>query len=117
MLAGFRDSDTTGCCRGTPVLAAWRKAVKTAKWDGAEVIRVLAKDNPKKAGSKSAARFALYRTGMTVEQARKAGVQKGDIVWDALAGDVSISAPTAKAKPKANGKAAQAQQPEALQSA
>ncbi len=53
-----------------------------------------------------------------MEQARKAGVTKGDIVWDQLAGYVSISAPTAKAKPKASGKAAQAQQPqEALQSA
>ncbi len=47
---------------------------------------------------------------MTVEQARGAGVTKGDIVWDALAGYVSISAPTAKAK--AGGKAAQAQQPQ-----
>lgn len=39
-------------------------------------------ENPKRKGSKSAARFALYTNGMTVAEFLKAGGTRGDINWD-----------------------------------
>lgn len=38
--------------------------------------------NPKKPGSASFERFALYREGMTVNEAIAAGVKREDIAWD-----------------------------------
>jgi len=38
--------------------------------------------NPKKPGSASFDRFALYRVGMTVNEAIAAGVKREDIAWD-----------------------------------
>lgn len=46
------------------------------------VITVLSASNPKKAGTASYDRFALYRTGMTVAQALTAGVTRADLDWD-----------------------------------
>lgn len=48
----------------------------------ARVITVLAAENPKKPGSKTYARFALYKNGMTTAQALSAGVRPADIAWD-----------------------------------
>lgn len=39
-------------------------------------------NNPKRAGSAAATRFALYKDGMTIEAALKAGVSSGDISFD-----------------------------------
>jgi hypothetical protein len=39
-------------------------------------------NNPKRAGSSAAARFTLYKEGMTLEQALKAGVRSDDIGFD-----------------------------------
>ncbi len=56
--------------------------------DVSKVVTVLSpynKENPKRKGSKSAKRFALYnrgKKGMTVEAALKAGVRLDDIRWD-----------------------------------
>jgi len=42
-----------------------------------------AKDNnPKRAGSKGAERFAKYKDGMTVEEATKVGITAADLKWD-----------------------------------
>ena len=41
-----------------------------------------ADNNPKRAGSAAAARFALYKDGQTVEAALKAGVRSDDIAFD-----------------------------------
>lgn len=51
--------------------------------DDKRVITVLVKDNPKRPGSKSHARFALYKTGMTVGEFLAAGGTSGDVAWDA----------------------------------
>ena len=40
------------------------------------------KNNPKRAGSKSAERFALYKKNMTIAQALEAGVTAADIAND-----------------------------------
>ena len=39
-------------------------------------------NNPKRAGTESANRFALYKNGMTVKDALDAGVRSADIDWD-----------------------------------
>jgi hypothetical protein len=45
-------------------------------------IRLVVAENPKRVGSASRDRFALYRTGMTVAEATSAGVLPADIRWD-----------------------------------
>lgn len=47
-------------------------------------------NNPKRSGSASAQRFALYKNGMTVKSAREAGVTTADIDWDVKRGFVKI---------------------------
>lgn len=46
-------------------------------------------NNPK--GGKAAARFALYRDGQTVQQAKDAGVAGADLKWDVSKGFVKIT--------------------------
>lgn len=46
------------------------------------VIRLVVEKNPKREGSESATRFALYKTGMTVADFLKAGGRAGDVAWD-----------------------------------
>ena len=57
------------------------------------VIRLRVADNPKRAGSPSHRRFALYRDGMTVGEFLKAGGQRSDIAWDVDKGWISVEAP------------------------
>jgi antitoxin component of MazEF toxin-antitoxin module len=45
-------------------------------------IKLLRPDNPKRPGSKSRARYALYKNGMTGAEAIAAGVLKVDLEWD-----------------------------------
>lgn len=47
--------------------------------------------NPKKPGSASHARFALYREGMTVSEALAAGVTTADVRWDSERGFICLS--------------------------
>jgi len=61
---------------GTP-----RKRVSVAK-DDPRVISYVG-PNPKKAGSASFDRFALYKVGMTVSEFLAAGGTMGDVKWDA----------------------------------
>lgn len=49
-------------------------------------------NNPKREGSKSAERFALYRSNMTVQQALDAGVSRSDILYDAQHNYISVAA-------------------------
>lgn len=53
-----------------------------------DLISVLVEGNPKR--GKSAERFALYQTGMTVAAALEAGVSRTDIVWDAGRGLIYV---------------------------
>lgn len=45
-------------------------------------ITLLAKANPKRNGSKTYKRFALYKSGMTVGDFLKKGGTHGDVNWD-----------------------------------
>ena len=47
--------------------------------------------NPKKPGSASYDRFALYKDGMTVSEALAAGVTSGDVKWDSERGFICLS--------------------------
>lgn len=58
------------------------------------IIRILAESNPKKPGSESHTRFALYQDGMTVQAFLDAGGRKADLSWDQEKGFISISAAT-----------------------
>jgi hypothetical protein len=46
------------------------------------IITVVAEGNPKKPGSNSNTRFELYRSGMTVREAKAAGLRATDIMND-----------------------------------
>ena len=47
-------------------------------------------DNPKKPGSSSHARFALYQVGMSVDEFVKAGGTTADVKWDTERGFVKL---------------------------
>jgi hypothetical protein len=53
-------------------------------------IKLLVKENPKKAGSKARTRFALYKDGMTVGQFLSAGGLRIDLEWDAKHAFIAI---------------------------
>ena len=54
-------------------------------------------NNPKRAGSASAARFANYVNGMTVDQALAAGITRPDLDFDVQKKFISISGGTVPA--------------------
>lgn len=45
-------------------------------------IKILVDENPKREGGEAHKRFALYRNGMTVNEALEAGVLRMDLSWD-----------------------------------
>lgn len=53
-------------------------------------IKLLSATNPKRPGSKSFDRFALYQDGMTVEAFLKAGGRRADLAWDAKHGFIAV---------------------------
>jgi len=71
--------------KGKPTAKA--KPAKTAKpkkgkFDHAAKITVLAEKNPKRPGTDSHRRFALYRSGMTVADYFAKGGSAPDLLWD-----------------------------------
>lgn len=55
-------------------------------------ITILAEKNPKREGTPSFDRFALYQDGMTVKAAKEAGVKAADITYDEAKGFISLTA-------------------------
>ena len=53
-------------------------------------ITVIAKDNPKRKGSKEAKRFDRYRNGMTVAQAKDAGMDNLNLTRDVERGYIKV---------------------------
>jgi hypothetical protein len=80
-------------------------AAKTSAVSGTDVIRVSVSANPKKAGSAAAARFALYKDGMTVDDyVKAAGSRKQalvDMAWDRKRGFIAFEPPAGAAPPRA----------------
>jgi hypothetical protein len=57
------------------------------------VVRLCVNENPKMIGSACRKRFDLYRDGMTVDDAMKAGVWRQDIQWDLAHGFIRLEDP------------------------
>jgi hypothetical protein len=55
---------------------------RAARMDEDAIILVLADENPKIEGTQAHERFARYRTGMTVRQAKEAGITPEDLRYD-----------------------------------
>lgn len=68
------------------------RAGKTLYADDA-VIRVLATENPKRAGSRAAKEWELYRDGMTVRDYLQAGGSRAGIKWDADREFIRVESP------------------------
>lgn len=56
-----------------------------------EIIKLLVKENPKRKGSASHKRFALYRNGMTVEKFLATGGTRSDLRWDTAHNFITVS--------------------------
>lgn len=68
------------------------EAKKRVRIKKTAIITVLAKENPKRAGSMAAARFDLYKTGMTVAEYLEAGGRTGDLHYDAANDHIEVNA-------------------------
>jgi hypothetical protein len=71
------------------------KKARAARVSDDAVIKVLVDANPKRAGSKAFTRFEAYKNGMTVKQARDAGLTAADISYDSKHNHISVTAPAA----------------------
>lgn len=58
---------------------------------GTHVIRMMVAENPKRPGSASHSRFALYRDGMTVSEFTAAGGKRVDVRWDVDHGFIALA--------------------------
>lgn len=69
---------------GAPATPTYREPKVRAPRNSVSDPRVIVAmvPNPKKPGTASHDRFALYRVGMTVNEAIAAGVKREDIAWD-----------------------------------
>lgn len=67
--------------KGNDMTEATKKPRASRVSDDA-TIKILVDKNPKREGSKSAERFSLYKNGMTVKQAKEAGITAADIAYD-----------------------------------
>jgi hypothetical protein len=65
------------------------KAPKTPTPD--KKIELLAKENPKRKGTKAHKRFAAYRTGMTTSEAKEAGLTAVDLAHDSSHGYIKLT--------------------------
>lgn len=54
-------------------------------------------NNPKRAGTATHGRFQNYKTGITVGEAKKAGLTAGDVSYDVAHGFISVDPPAAPA--------------------
>lgn len=82
--------------RGIPLDAKIHLGEQTVKEEGKPDRKVPygAKNNPKRAGTKAAARFETYKNGMTVEAALKAGHKPRHVVKDQKKGYIVVSGGT-----------------------
>lgn len=80
----------------TPKAKVARKSAVAKATEGRSIygedmkIKLLVEDNPKRKGSESHRRFDKYKTGQTVAEALKAGVTRGDLIWDVNHDFISI---------------------------
>ena len=82
---GSRSSRRSAGTSGGPKIAA------PAPDDMRVIVKV--EPNPKKQGSKSFDRYALYQVGMTVSDFIRAGGSKGDVQWDVGRSYIELAPP------------------------
>ena len=72
---------------GTTIM---RYAPKETVANRKQTIKVLVKENPKRAGTKCWTWFTWYRTGMTVEQYYEKGGRPDHVRWDVQHGYIAL---------------------------
>jgi len=77
--------------RGAKAPKATPKRGRAAKYPDDAKITLLAKENPKREGSKAHKKFALYETGMTVGEFIAKGGNLADVAWDARKNFISVA--------------------------
>jgi len=103
-----KDAPTPAAKDGTPKRKVGTRG--SSKFPGTNVITLLVDFNPKRKGSASHGRFENYEDEMTVEEAQKAGVTPGDLLWDTAHGFVEVgekfnNKAVVKSKPEPKAKA------------
>lgn len=79
--------------QGVPAAApapAAERGPRAAPLNPASRIFLLVKECPKRAGTKAAQMWAAYKNGMTVADARGAGISMGDIHWNIAHGFIEL---------------------------
>ena len=75
----------------TMTTAAAEKKTRAPRTPDDATITLKTDKNPKRAGSKSFERFAAYKDGMTVKEAKEAGITAADIDYDSKHDYISIT--------------------------
>jgi hypothetical protein len=65
--------------------------IKRIRYNKDSVITIVATSNPKRKGTLTYTRFALYKNGMTIADYVKAGGRTGDINYDIIAGYITVA--------------------------
>lgn len=69
------------------------EAKKRSRANKKAIITILVMDNPKRKGTLTFDRFALYKDGMTVAEYVAAGGRTGDVNFDVEQGYISLEVP------------------------
>ena len=77
----------------SPNKAEWLATAKTKRVNGNDQIKLHVAANPKKPGTASEARFAMYEDGMTVAEFKAKGGWNGDIAYDRKNGFITVHDP------------------------
>ena len=96
--------DIIACCRGQQPQAGgykWKFADPRPKVDAADIDELIQmdyaieiqKDNPKKAGTKSAELYDLYKFATTVKEMLALGGRRGDVAYDIAHGWITLVDP------------------------
>lgn len=80
------------------------------------VITIVSEKNPKRAGSKAAGDWEKYVNGMTVKEARDAGISQADLLYNSAAKFITIAGYDAPA-PRKQKRKAKEKAPEAVPAA
>jgi hypothetical protein len=82
---------TTAPIIATITVTKPNEPVKRVRYNKDSVITIVATTNPKRKGTLTYTRFALYKSGMTIADYVKAGGRTGDINYDIIAGYITVA--------------------------
>lgn len=84
--------------------AAEKRAASLGRFADDWTIKMIAKKNPRVAGSTAYDRFQLYKDGMTVGDFRKAGGRRSDVSCDLDHDRIAVEPPSVTANTKKGAK-------------